>query len=179
MSRDSTGGENGSWRPRHSTRDSAAGVAWLPRLIDKGRRVLEGGAAGRDLMGDYHFGVHDAADGQLLRFLRLHNDDVLAVLREVPDDAAAAAELVRRSARTPDECASWSARFSRLNAPFNAMIDADDGRRPPGAATAALRFAYNYVLMPPVYPLFRFLERRRLAQSASLPASQPSRTHST
>ena len=46
------------------------------------------------------------------------------------------------------------------------MIDADEGRRPPGPATTALRLAYNRVVMPPTYPLYRLRERRRLAQAA-------------
>ena len=154
----------GEWMPQHSGRDIAAGCVWLPRLIDKGRRVLEGRAAGRDLLGDYLFGVNDAADTQLLRFLGTTNDDVLAVLAEEPDDATAAAELVRRSGRSPAQCAAWSARFSRLNAPFLAMMDADEGRRAPGAGTSALRFAYNRIIMPPSYFVYRRAERRRMDQ---------------
>ena len=156
----------GAWMPRHAGREAASGCVWLPRLIDKGRRVLEGDAAGRDLLGDYLFGVNDAADTQLLRFLRLTNEDVLAVLRRHPDDAGAAAELVRRSGRTPAECAAWSARFLRFNAPFLAMMDADEGRRAPGAGTTALRLAYNRVIMPPAYAAYRWAERRRLRGTA-------------
>ncbi|HEU5315766.1 MAG TPA: hypothetical protein VFX49_06615, partial [Chloroflexota bacterium] len=77
---------------------------------------------------------------------------------------AAAAELVRRSGRTPAECAAWNARFSLLMGLFLAMIDADEGRRPPGWATTALRVAYNRVVMPPVYPVYRLLERWRRAR---------------
>jgi hypothetical protein len=157
-------GAAGEWRPRHGTADVAAGCVWLPRLIDKGRRVLAGAALGRDLMGAYLFGVHDPADRPLLKFLGMTNDDVLAVLRHEPDDDAAAAELVQRSGRTPAECAAWSAQFSRRNALFSSMIEADEGRRPPGIGTTALRVFYNWVLMPPTYPVYRFLERRRLAR---------------
>ena len=151
-----------NWMPRHAGRERAAGCVWLPRLIDKGRRVLESEAAGRDLLGDYHFGVNDAADAQLLRFLGMTNEDVLAVLRRHPDDGDAAAELVRRSGRTPAECAAWSARFVRRVGPFLAMMDADEGRRAPGAGTTALRLAYNRVIMPPTYVAYRWAERRRL-----------------
>jgi hypothetical protein len=160
-------GTPGAWRPRYGTRDGAAGCVWLPRLIDKGRRVLAGEAAGRDLLGDYLFGVHDPADRQLLQFLGMTNEAVLAVLRQQPDDGAAAVALVRRSGRTADECAAWSARFSRRNAVFSAMIDADEGRRAPGRGTTALRFVYNWVLMPPTYPVYHFLERRRLARGTT------------
>ena len=151
------------WMPRHAGRERAAGCVWLPRLIDKGRRVLEGQAAGRDLLGDYHFGVNDSADTQLLRFLGMTNEDVLAVLRQYADDAAAA-ELVRRGGRTPAECAAWSARFVRRLGPFLALLDADEGRRAPGAGTTALRLIYNYVIMPPTYVTYRFAERRRQRQ---------------
>ena len=147
--------------PRHAGRERATGCVWLPRLIDKGRRVLEGQASGRDLLGDYLFGVNDAADAQLLRFLAMTNEDVLAVLRQYPDDNAAADELVRRSGRTPAECDAWSARFVRLLGPFLAMMDADEGRRAPGPGTTALRFIYNHVIMPPTYVAYRFAERRR------------------
>jgi hypothetical protein len=166
------GEDPGTWRPRHGTRDAAAGCVWLPRLIDKGRRVLAGEAAGHALLGDYLFGVHDPADRQLLQFLGMTNDEVLAVLRQEPDDGAAAVELVRRSGRTPAECAAWSARFSRRNALFSAMIDADEGRRAPGMGTTALRFVYNRVLMPPTYPVYQFLERRRLAQGTTRPSER-------
>ncbi len=159
------GEDPGTWRPRYGTRDAAAGCVWLPRMIDKGRRVLAGETAGHDLLGDYLFGVNDPADRQLLQFLGMANETVLAVLRQQPDDEAAAAELVRRSGRTSAECATWSAGFSRRNALFSTMIDADEGRRAPGMGTTALRLFYNWVLMPPTYPVYHFLERRRLARS--------------
>jgi hypothetical protein len=134
-------------------------------MIDKGRRVLEGEAAGRDLLNGYLFGVNDAGDAQLLRFLGMSNEDVLAVLAQEPDDDAAAAELVRRSGRSAAECAAWSAQFSRRNAPFLAMMDADEGRRAPGMSTMALRLAYNRAIMPPTYAMYRWAERHRLGQA--------------
>jgi hypothetical protein len=155
-----------TWMPRHAGREAAAGLVWLPRLIDKGRRVLDGQAAGRDLLHPYLFGVNDPMDGQLLRFLGLGNEDVLEVLRREPDDAAAAAELVRRSGRSPQECAAWSARTLRRVRPFLAMTDADEGRRPPGLGTTFLRLVYNGLVMPPTYPLYRRAEQRRLAGGA-------------
>ena len=164
-----------AWMPRHAGREAAAGLVWLPRLIDKGRRVLEGEAAGRDLLhaGGYLFGVNDPADGDLLRFLGLGNDDVLDVLRREPDDAAAAAELVRRSGRTPAACAAWSARTRRTSGLFLAMMDADEGRRPPGVSTTLLRLAYNGLVMPPGYLLYRRAERRRLAGGTPPPSPGP------
>ena len=132
--------------------------------------MLEGEAAGRDLLGDYLFGVNDPMDAQLLRFLDFDNEAVLRVLRREPDDGAAAAELVHRGGRTPEECAAWSARARRLNSPFLAMIDADEGRRPPGVGTNLLRLIYNRVVMAPSYPLYRRAEAQRLAGGAA-PAS--------
>ena len=152
-----------AWMPRHAGREAAAGLMWLPRLLDKGRRVLAGEAAGRDLLGDYLFGVNDPMDAQLLGFLGLDNDAFLAVLRREPDDGAAAAELVRRSGKGPEACAAWSTRTRRLNGPFLAMIDADEGRRPPGVGTTLLKLVYNRAIMAPTYPLYRRAEARRLA----------------
>jgi hypothetical protein len=165
---------DGTWMPAHPGRDTAAGLFWLPRLIDKGRRVLAGEAAGRDLLGDYLFGVNDPMDAQLLGFLGLDNDAVLAVLRREPDDAAAAAEMVRRSGKTPDACAAWSARARRLNGPFLAMMDADEGRRPPGAGTTLLKLVYNGVVMAPTYPIYRWAEaRRRAGVTGPAPVGRP------
>jgi len=161
--------------PRHRGREAAAGLVWLPRLIDKRRRVLEGEAAGRDLLGEYLFGVNDPADAELLRFLGVTNEGVLAMLLREPDDARAAAELVRRSGRTPAECDAWSRRCLRWNGPFLAMMDADEGRRAPGVGTTALRLVYNYVIMAPYYPIYRRLELRRLARSVAEAAGQAPR----
>ena len=148
-----------TWMPRHSGRDAAEGLVWLPRMIEKARRRLEGQVTVQDMLWPYMCGVHDPADRQLLQFLGMKNEDVLEVLRHEPDDAAAAAEIVRRSGRTPAECAAWSARCLRFNAPFLAMMDADEGRRPAGASTTLLRLVYNRVIMPPAYPIYRRLER--------------------
>jgi hypothetical protein len=135
-------------------------------MVEKARRSLEGEATGQDRLWPYQFGVHDPADRQLLRFLGLTNDDVLDVLRREPDNAAAAAELVRRSGRTPPECAAWSDRFRRWNTPFLAMIDADEGRREPGLSTTLLRYLYNRVIMPPTDRIYRRMEQRRLTGGA-------------
>jgi hypothetical protein len=148
-----------TWMPRHSGRDEAAGLVWLPRMIEKARRRLEGEVTGQDLLWPYMFGVNDPLDRQLLRFLGMKNEDVLEVLRHEPDDEAAAAEMVRRSGRTPAECAAWNARYLRFNAPFLAMMDADEARRPAGVSTSLLRWIYNHVIMAPSYPIYRRLER--------------------
>lgn len=167
-------GESGAmWVPPHAGREALAGLVWLPRLIDKGRRVLEGQVIGRDLLGEagYLFGVNDVVDGDLLKFLGLTNDDVLEVLRREGHDAGAASELVRRSGRSAAECATWSARPLRSGRPFLAMMDADEGRRPPGVGTTLLRFVYNGVIMPPTYLVYQRAERRRLEGAPASGAS--------
>ena len=140
-----------AWTPR-SGRDEAAGCVWLPRMVEKGRRKLATEASDGDVLGEYFFGDNDAMDKQLLGFLRQSDEDLLAALREEPDDGAAAREIVLHSERTPEECATWSARFLRRNAFFLALFDADEGRRPPGLGSTLLRTLYNRVL----HPIFRW-----------------------
>ena len=65
------------------------------------------------------------------------------MLRREPDDGAAAAELVRRSGKTPDECAAWSARARRRHGALLATLDAAEGRRPPGAGTTLLTLLHQ------------------------------------
>src|SRR5688572_6402890 len=96
------------WAPR-SWRERVEGLVWLPRMLDKARRRLEGERAGRDAgdaMAGYFFGDSDYVDKQLLALLRTDGGAVLDLLRTTTDDAAAR-ELVRRSGRTPEECAAW------------------------------------------------------------------------
>jgi hypothetical protein len=124
-------------------------------MMEKGRRMLEGKRQGRDLMNGYLFGDFDYADGMLLRFLRTNEARVVELLRHVPDDGAVAGTLIRDSGRTRPEIDAWSKRFRRINAPFTAMWDADEGRRDPGLSTSLLKALYNGLLMPPVYLAFR------------------------
>lgn len=142
------------WMPR-SWREEIMGCVFLPRMLEKGRRVLEGKRQGRDLMNGYLFGDFDYADGMLLRFLRTNEARVLELLRNGQDDAAVAGTLISESGRTRPEIAAWSKRFRRINAVFTAMWDADEGRRKPGLGTSLLRGLYNGILMPPVYLAFR------------------------
>jgi hypothetical protein len=69
------------------------------------------------------------------------------IVRAVPDDRAAALQILMTSGKTRDECATFSRRFMRVNGPFAAMMDADEGRRKPGATTAFLRWFYNTVVI--------------------------------
>jgi hypothetical protein len=144
-----------TWMPC-SGREVAAGCIWLPRLIQKGRRLLEGEAAGKDLLWPYLFGDHDYMDAPTLRFLRTHGEEVLQLLREEPLDERAAAELVQRSGRSAAECAAWSARFRRREGWLLTMLDADEGRRPPGRVTSLLRLALNALIVPPAHWWYRW-----------------------
>ena len=150
-----------AWAPRPCL-DEAAGCVWLPRLISKGRRQLGSERAGSDLVTDagYLFGENDPMDATLLTFLRAGREDVLSLLREQPDDAAAAAELVRRSGRTAQECAAWGASLRRRMGVFIAMIEADEGRRAPGWGTSLLQSVYNRLIMPVSYWKYRRDEAR-------------------
>jgi hypothetical protein len=138
------------WMPRPWNAE-LEGCVWLPRLLDKGRRALEGQRQGQDLLNGFLFGDFDYADGQLLRFLRTDEARVRRLLGELDSDEAAARVLVQESRRLPEEIQAWNRRFRRFNAPFIAMWEADEGRRGPGLGTSLLRLFYNGVLMPPVY----------------------------
>lgn len=151
---------NGGWMPRPWS-DELAGCVFLPRMLEKGRRVLQGERTGRDLMNGYLFGDLDYADGQMLRFLRTNETRVRELLAALDDEAAVAETLFREARRSPGEIAAWSRRFRRVNTPFTPMWDADEGRRAPGWGTSLLNWFYNAIMMPPVYLGFRLLSARR------------------
>lgn len=134
---------------------------WLPRMLDKGRQVLESRRQGNNLMNRYLFGDLDYADGKLLKFLRTNDGHILDLLREMNDDEAVAQRLMSESGRSVDEIQAWGKRFRTFNAPFIAMWDADEGRRGPGVGTSLLRLFYNYLMMPPVYLGFCLAEKLR------------------
>lgn len=146
------------WIPR-SPRERIEGLAWLPRLMDKGRRYLAGGQA---LLGAYMYGDHDFLDARLLSFLGLDDQTVLRILAGEPDDVAAARQIVARSGRLREDCEQWTEQFLRLFAAAFFVLDIDEERLPPTPVTSAIRFGYNYVLIPPVLTVFRLLERRRV-----------------
>lgn len=143
------------------------GCVFLPRMLEKGRRALEGERQGADLMNGFCFGDFDYADGMLFRFLRTREDRVRELLQAWPDDDQVAARLIEESRRTPAEVERWSRRFRRINAPFIAMWEADEGRRPPGTGTAFLRWFYNVLMMPPVYLFVRIATARRARRRAA------------
>lgn len=155
------------WMPRPWNAE-LMGCIWLPRLLDKGRQVLESRRQGNNLMNGYLFGDLDYADGKLLTFLRTNDAHVLELLQESADDEAVARRLMSESGRSAAEVLAWSARFRRVNAPFAAMWDADEGRRAPGVGTTLIKWFYLYLMMPPVYLIFWIAARLRgLTRSSS------------
>lgn len=148
------------WRPRRWN-ELLAGCLWLGRMIDKGRRKIASEAAGADLMNGYLFGNSDYADGFLLKFLGVGDRRVLEILREQPDDTAAATAIIAASERSAAEIDRWNALFKLINAPFIAMWDADEGHLPPGPGASALKGFYNAIMMPPVNLAFRLMESMR------------------
>jgi hypothetical protein len=132
----------------------------MPRLIDKGRRKLEGDRLGQDLLGDYMFGDHDYLDGFLLRFLGLPDAVILEILRDEPDDERAAAAIVERAGKTPEQCRAWSQRFEREQHLPLLNLDRDEGRYSFGPLGDALWTVGQSLFLP----VFRFFYDRGLAQ---------------
>ena len=147
-----------TWSPR-SGNDEIDGMIWLPRLIDKARRVANTPGTPY-LIGEYTFGENDPPDAAVLRFLRVSSAELLQAVQAEPDNDAAARKLLRESGRSSRECAGFTRKFRLVQAPFLAMMEADEGRMPPGAAASFLRWLYNAVLMPLVYAYFRRKEQR-------------------
>lgn len=147
------------WIPRPWS-DEMHGCIFLPRMLEKGRRQLETERTGRDHMNGFLFGDVEYADRQILTFLHTNETRVRQLLAEHNDDEAVAAALIQESGRSADEVREWNQHFRRKNAPFTPMWDADEGRRAPGIGTSLLSFFYNYIMMPPVYLLFRIQNAR-------------------
>jgi hypothetical protein len=137
-----------TWVPRYSGRDQLAGCMWLGRLIDKGRRYEAAGVAPGEMLGEYMFGDHDYMDAKLLRFLDLKDAYICEIVRSEPDDERAAQRIIAHSGKTAAQCAAFNRSFLRANAPFLAMMDADEGRRKPGLGASLMKAAYNAVIFP-------------------------------
>ena len=148
-----------AWMPR-SPRVAYAGLVWLPRLIDKARREAEGRSRGVDLTTPYMFGDNDYLDAKLLAFLKIRDRQVLQIVTEEPHDDVVAALILAISRRSPDECRRWSERFLKVEALWLLLIDIDEDRVH-GTAAEAGRWFYNKVLIPPVFGVFRWMERQR------------------
>ena len=126
-------------------------------MIDKARRVSPG--AGNLIDGEYMFGENDYADSRLLKFLRISQEEFLEVVRAEPDDERAGARILEMSGKTPAECAAFRRRFLMQTGIFLPMMDADEGRRPPGAWTSFLRWFYNHAIAVPAIAWFRRADR--------------------
>ena len=148
-----------SWIPC-SGLESAAGVVWLPRMLQKARRCLTS-PDGRQVDG-YLFGDNDFIDKPVIAFLRTDDETISKLVRENPSDADVARILVERSGRSASECAAYSASLKRKFMNFF-FLEADEGRLGPGFKSSVIRFLYNKALMPAVYFMFRRDERKRKA----------------
>ena len=148
---------NVGWVPC-SGRASAAGLVWLPRLLEKARRC-EASQNGR-LVDGYCYGDNDFIDKQLMTFLRTDDATISTLVREHSDDTDVATILVGRSGRSPAECEAFAKKFSRNFFDF-VLLEADEGRLRPGPKATTLKFLYNTVMMPVVYRMFQRDERNR------------------
>ena len=143
--------------------ESAAGLVWLPRMLQKARRCLSS-PDGRSVDG-YLYGDSDFIDKQVIAFLRTDDEAVSALVRENPSDADVARILVERSGRSAAECAAFSTSLRRKLFDF-ILLEADEGRVR-GFKGAAVKFVYNKLLMPVIYPLFRRDERKRKTRATA------------
>lgn len=138
--------------------DSEAGLAWLPRLLQKARRCLAS-PDGR-LVDGYCYGDNDFIDKQLITFLRSDDETISTLVSEHSSDAEVARILVERSGRSAAECEAYSKSLKRKFLNF-VLLEADEGRLRPGPKASAIKFIYNKVMMPAVYFMFRRDERNR------------------
>lgn len=150
-----------SWTPC-SGRETFDDLVWLPRMLQKARQHEESCVAGRDLMNGYLFGDSDFIDHRILRFLRTDDTALLTLVREHPADEDVARIVLQRSGRTTEERRRFSRRLRRMLADF-VVLEADEGRLPPGPTSSVIRFVYNRLMMPTAYLMFRNAERKRIA----------------
>jgi hypothetical protein len=143
--------------------DSAFGLVWLPRLVEKARHCT---ASDGRLKDGYCYGENDFIDKQLIAFLRTDDATISALVKEHPADADVARILVERSGRSPVECAAFNTAFRRRNFDF-VLVESDEGRLGPGFKTMILKFLYNNLMMPIVYRLFQRDERSRSTRVAA------------
>lgn len=149
-----------TWKPR-SVYAEAGDLVWLPRLLDKARRALEGEKAGKELLWPYMYGDSDYMDARLLRFLGVTGDEVLDILRQARTDDAAVAAILARAGKSQQERQAWSRSFRRREAPFLILIEADDGRLAGGPAAALLGWLYNTLILPIGVRMYHQGEARR------------------
>jgi len=148
------------WTPR-SGRAKLAGCVWLGRYFDKARRRETLGAKRGDLLGEYMLGKNDYLDAQLLRFLAMTDSQVCDLIRDEPADDDAAPRVLDAGGKTSAECESFNRAFQRRNAPFLAMIEADEDRLKGGLYASLLKVFYNGILVPPATLAYRLAGRRQ------------------
>ncbi len=148
-----------AWTPC-SGLETVDGMVWIKRMAQKARRAKESLDSGTDLMNGYLYGENDFADSKVLRFLGLSDAQFADEIYSEPDDEAGARRALARSGRSPEECAEFSAKFRKSLNDF-ALLEADEGRVPPGLKASAIKFFYNAIMMPIVYVVFRRAEQKR------------------
>lgn len=146
-----------NWTPC-SGLESAEGLVWLPRLVQKARRVLTS-SEGR-LVDGYCYGDNDFIDKRVIAFLRTDDETISALVRDHLSDDDVAHILIERSGRSPAEREQFSRTLKRSLWNF-ALLEADEGRLAPGFKSSAITFLYNRMIMPIVYAMFRRDERKR------------------
>lgn len=147
-----------AWMPR-SGLDEIDGVVWLPRMIDKARRYIEHGESSRRFDG-YLYGENDFIDARALRFLRMSDSAFTSIVREHADDVEAGRVAIARSGRTQEQCRAFSAKLKRGMHGF-ALLEADEGRMPPGLKRTLIRTVYSGVIVPIAYAFFHRDEAKR------------------
>ncbi len=121
------------------------------------------GAKRGDLLGEYMLGKNDYLDAQLLRFLAMTDSQVCDLIRDEPADDDAARRVLDAGGKTSAECESFNHEFHRRNAPFLAMIDADEDRLKAAFYASLLKAFYNSTLVPPATLAYRLAGRRKSA----------------
>ncbi len=144
--------------------ESVDGLVWIKRMMQKGRRWSEGRRTGTDLLDGYLFGESDFVDCKVIGFLRSNNEAVIDAIRAEPDDVRAAQKLIAASGRSPEEICRFSDQLRKEVGNFM-LMEADEGRLPPGLRTSMIRFVYNRLLMPIFYRQYRTAERHRAARA--------------
>ncbi len=147
------------WMPC-SGLETVDGMAWVKRMAQKARRAQQSRASGTDLMNGYLYGESDFYDGRVLRFLGVTDTEFSADVCSEADDEAGVRRVLAKTGRTETERREFSANLERQLKAFP-IIDADEGRLPPGFRTSALKFLYNSLMMPIVHVIFRRAEQKR------------------
>ncbi|MFN2460542.1 MAG: DUF5069 domain-containing protein [Candidatus Velthaea sp.] len=147
---------NATWMPC-SGLESFDDMVWLPRLVQKARRYATSDGAA---MNGYLYGDNDFIDRRVLDFLRIDDAQLGRLVRELEGDDAVARAVIERSGRSPDERRAYSRKLRRQLFDF-VLLEADEGRLPPGFKRSVIRFLYNRVMMPPINAAFRRAERKR------------------